>query len=94
MATANATAVEAARAVYALLGMSSNDQGALLEVLEDYFNSSDPKADELDDDDTPSDDEDVDDSFKAQLEGALTITITLFLLLSYINFIIKINIRD
>ena len=41
MATANASTVEAARAVNALLGLSSNDQGALLEVLEDYFTSPD-----------------------------------------------------
>ena len=34
MATANASAVEAAKAVNALLGLSRNDQGALLE---DYF---------------------------------------------------------
>ena len=43
MATVNASAVEAAKAVNALLGLSSNDQGALLEVLEDYFSSPDPR---------------------------------------------------
>ena len=41
MATANASTVEAAKAVNALLGLSSNDQGALLEVLEDCFTSPD-----------------------------------------------------
>ena len=68
MATANASAVEAARAVNALLGLSSNDQGALLEVLEDYFTSpdSDCEVEELDDD-RSSDTED-DDSL---LEGTL-----------------------
>ena len=71
MATTNASAVEAARAVNALLGLSSNDQGALLEVLEDYFTSpdSDCEVEELDDD-RSSDTED-DDSFDALLEGTL-----------------------
>ena len=70
MATANASAVEAARAVNALLGLSSNDQGALLEVLEDYFTSpdSDCEVEELDDD-SSSDTED--DTFDALLEGTL-----------------------
>ena len=72
MATANASAVEAATAVNALLGLSSNDQGAPLEVLEDYFTSpdSDCEVEELDDD-NGSDTEDVDDSFDALLEGTL-----------------------
>ena len=72
MATASASAVEAARAVNALLGLSSNDQGALLEVLEDYFTSpgSDSQGDDLDDDDA-SDDDDVGDSIEALLEGTL-----------------------
>ena len=71
MATANASAVEAARAVNALLGLSSNDQGALLEVLEDYFTSpdSDCEVEELDDD--RSSDTEHDDSFDALLEGTL-----------------------
>ena len=71
MATANASTVEAARAVNALLGLSSNDQGALLEVLEDYFTSpdSDCEVEELDDD-RSSDTED-EDSFDALLEGTL-----------------------
>ena len=70
MATTNAFAVEAARAVNALLGLSSNDQGALLEVLEDYFTSpdSDCEVEELDGD-SSSDTED--DSFDALLEGTL-----------------------
>ena len=69
MATANASAVEAARAVNALLGLSSNDQGALLEVLEDYFTSldSDCEVEELDDRSSDTDD----DSFDALLEGTL-----------------------
>ena len=41
MATANASTVEATKAVDALLGLSSNDQGALLEVFEDYIISPD-----------------------------------------------------
>ena len=54
-----------------LLGLSSNDQGALLEVLEDYFTSPDSycEAEELDDD-NGSDTEDV-HSFDALLEGTL-----------------------
>ena len=62
MATANASAVEAA-----LLGLSSNDQGALLEV-HVYFTNSDCEVEELDD--SSSDTED-DDSFDALLEGTL-----------------------
>ena len=52
MATGDASAVEAAKAVNALLGLSSSDQAALLEVLEDYFTSPDPdtEQDELEDD--------------------------------------------
>lgn len=58
MATGNASATEAAKAVNALLALSSNDQAALLDVLEDYFTSPDPdtEQDELDDD-TEDDDE-------------------------------------
>ena len=69
MGTANASAVEAARAVNALLGLSSNDQGALLEVLEDYFASPDfdCEVEELND----SSDTEDDDSFDALLEGTL-----------------------
>ena len=37
VATANASTVEAAKAVNALLCLSSNDQGAVLEVLEDFY---------------------------------------------------------
>ena len=68
MATVNASAVEAAKAVNALLGLSSNDQGALLEVLEDYFTSpdSDTQVDELDDG-SASDGDDID----TPLEGTL-----------------------
>ena len=67
-ATANACAVEAAKAVNALLGLSSNDQGALLEVLEDYFTSpsSDCEVEELDDD-SGSDTEDGDDTIHIKL---------------------------
>ena len=70
MATTNTSAVEAARAINALLGLSSNDQGALLEVLEDYFTSpdSDCEVEELDDDSSSDTD---DDSFDALLEGTL-----------------------
>ena len=68
MATVNASAVEAAKAVNALLGLSSNDQGALLKVLEDYFTSpdSDSQVDELDDG-SASDGDDID----TLLEGTL-----------------------
>ena len=82
MATANASAVEAAKAVNALLGLSSNDQGALLEVLEDYFSSPDPEKREDDELDEDSDEDDeVDDGLEALLEGTLTIALTLLLLL-------------
>ena len=36
----NSKALEASKAVNALLGLGSEDQEALLEVLEDYFTSS------------------------------------------------------
>ena len=62
MATANASAVEAARAVNTLQGLSSNDQGALLEVIEDYFASpdSDCEVEELNDSSDTEDDDTVD----------------------------------
>ena len=45
------TASEAAKAVNALMGFSSGDQDALLEVLQDYFSSPDgPERDDWDDD--------------------------------------------
>ena len=43
------TAQEAARAVNSFLNFSSGDQEALLEVMQDYFTSS--EVDELNDDD-------------------------------------------
>ena len=47
-------ASEAARAVNAFLGFSSGDQQALLEVIEDYFTSSDSadKEDDFEDSDS------------------------------------------
>ena len=43
-------AIEASKAVNAILGFSSDDQEALLEVLEDYFTSSTgPEREEIDD---------------------------------------------
>ena len=49
------TAVEAARSVNALMSFSSGDQDALLEVLEDYFDSPGPGRDDWEDDDDDSD---------------------------------------
>ena len=61
----SAGASEAARAVNAFLGFSSNDQQALLEVIEDYFTSPDNE----DDDDDLGDD---DSCMPSILEGAVT----------------------
>ena len=48
----NPKAIEASKAVNAILGFSSDDQEALLEVLEDYFTSSTgPEREEIDDSD-------------------------------------------
>ena len=50
------SASEAAKAVNALMGFSSDDQDALLEVLQDYFSSPDGlESDEWEDDDSPDD---------------------------------------
>lgn len=52
----NSKALEASKAVNALLGLGSEDQEALLEVLEDYFTSSTgPKSE----DDSLFDDDEV-----------------------------------
>ena len=76
MANAGTSAAQAAQAVNAVLGLSSNDQGALLEVLEDYFTSPNPdNVEELDD----SDDE-VDE---AGLEGAFIVNIICTCILMY-----------
>ena len=64
MANAGTSAAQAAQAVNAVLGLSSNEQGALLEVLEDYFTSPNPDNVELDDE--------VDE---AGLEGAFIVNI-------------------
>ena len=75
MANSGTSAAQAAQAV---LGLSSNDQGALLEVLEDYFTSPNRYPDnveELDD----SDDE-VDE---AGLEGAFIVNIICTCILMY-----------
>ena len=64
------TASEAAKAVNALMGFSSGDQDALLEVLLDYFSSPDcPERDDWDDDD----DTELEDSVGAGdlLQGAI-----------------------
>ena len=51
----------AAQAAQAVMGLSSNDQGALLEVLEDYFTSPNPESvEEL---------EELDEVDEAGLEG-------------------------
>ena len=51
------TVSEAAKAVNAFMGFSSGNQDALLEVLQDYFSSSDgPERDDWDDDDTELED--------------------------------------
>ena len=61
----SAGASETARAVNAFLGFSSNDQQALLEVIEDYFTS----PDNADEDDDFGDD---DSCMPSILEGAAT----------------------
>ena len=67
MAKAGRSAAQAAQAVNAVLGLSSNDQGTLLEVLEDYFTSPNPESvEEL---------EELDEVDKAGLEGAFLIHI-------------------
>ena len=79
MANAGTSAAQAAQAVNAVLGLSSNDQGALLEVLEDYFTSPNPdNVEELDD----SDDE-VDE---AGLEGAFIVNIIVHVYLCIIQY--------
>ena len=63
MATAGTSATQAAQAVNAVLCLSSNDQGALLELLEDYFTSPDPANAE-------EDREELDDcEYEVALEG-------------------------
>ena len=57
-------ASEVARAVYAFLGFSSSDQEALIEVIEDYFTSSD----NVDDEEDQGDD---DSCMPGSLEGAV-----------------------
>lgn len=50
-------ASDAARAVNVFMGFSSRDQDTLLEVLQDYFSSSDgPERDDPDNDDVDDDD--------------------------------------
>ena len=67
MATAGTSATQAAQAVNAVLGLCSNDQKALLEVLEDYFTSPDP--------DSAEEPEELDDVDEVALEGAFRYTI-------------------
>ena len=51
------TSLNAAKAVNTLMGFSSGDQRALLEVLQDYFTAPDgPAGDDWDDDDNTDDD--------------------------------------
>ena len=62
------TALQAARAVNALLNFSSGDQEALLEVMEEYFTSPvGPEVDEIDDGD---DSDDADGAVQPLLEGS------------------------
>ena len=66
------TASDVAKAVKALLGFSSVDQPALLEVFQDYFSSPDgPEVDDWDDDDN------TDDEFEASepLQGTVHFTL-------------------
>ena len=59
----SAKAVEASRAVNALLGLRDGDQEALLEVIEDYFTtSSSPERDE-------SEDESDSDDYNELMDG-------------------------
>ena len=63
------TASDAARAVNALMGFSSGDQPALLEILQKYFTSPyGPESDDCDNDDDNSDDDTGDSE---PLEGIL-----------------------